>query len=112
MEKVWSGKIDEILKVGHQLSEIGLRNWALTKSQALFAVERFLEEQIPLLGGDVCENINGVIRPNYDSWHCDPIPNELNIDFLNRSILRARNYIETYPDRESERIFFALVPEV
>ena len=112
MESVWSNKIDEVLKVGHPLTEIGLRNWALTKSQALFAIERFLEYNIPVLGGDICENTDGLIKPNYDSWYCDPSPGETESEFLNRSIVKAKQYIEAYPIKKTDTIFFVLVPRV
>src|SRR5688572_6073976 len=112
MQVVWSNKIDEILKVGYQLTEIGLNNWALTKSQALSALEKFLEYGIPVLGGDVCENIDGVVRPNYDNWYCEPISDEDKISFIKRSIAKAEDYIKAYPIKEPDKIFFALVPGV
>ncbi|HET9825991.1 MAG TPA: Imm40 family immunity protein [Chitinophagaceae bacterium] len=112
MEIVWSDRIDEVLRVGRQLNAIGLRNWALTKPQALIALEKFSEFGIPVLGGDVYENIEGVIRPNYDSWHCDPLSDEDKVNFIKRSISTAERYIQAYPIKDPNKIFFALVPEV
>lgn len=112
MNLVWSIEIDEILKVGHQLNDIGLRNWALTKSQALTALEQLAARQIPILGGDVYQYIEGVIKPNYDSWYCDQLPDESKEAFLKRSIPKAKEYIEVYPIKEPDKIYFALVPDV
>jgi hypothetical protein len=112
MEVVWSNKIDEILRVGHQLTEIGLRNWALSKPQAIIAIQKFSKYRIPVLGGDVCEMLEGIIKPNCDSWHCDQYPDEKKDDYINRSISTARDYIESYPSQQSDKIFFVLVPGV
>lgn len=112
MEIVWSEKIDNILKIGHQLTDIGLKNWALTKLQVLSVIEQFLESGIPILGGDVCESIEGIIRPNYDSWHCDQLPDETKNNFLQRSLKKTKDYVILYPEKETQEIFFALVPDV
>jgi hypothetical protein len=111
MESVWSTEVDKVLNVGYQLSEIGLRNWALTKAQALVALEKLYSLQVPVLGGDVCERVNNIIRPNYDSWYCDPMPDEDKVDFLLRSIGKAKEYITAYKAREPNETFFVLVPD-
>lgn len=112
MDTIWSRKADEILKIGHPLNKVGVRNWALTKSDALAALEQFLRCHIPILGGDVYEEINGTIQSNYDSWHCDALPGETKNDFLIRSITKAKTYIEEYRATPSDRVFFAFVPDV
>ena len=71
MKPVWTFEVDEILKVGHQLTDIGLHNWALPKPEALKALEKLATLEVPVLGGDVCQDIEGIIKPNYDSWYCD-----------------------------------------
>lgn len=101
--------INEILKVGVSLESIGVKNWALSKEDAVKALDRFYELQIPILGGDVCENINGVIHYNYDSWYYDKQPNESQLDFVSRSIAKARDYINNYYSDNIEKIFFAFV---
>ncbi|WP_262511499.1 hypothetical protein [Deminuibacter soli] len=42
MEFLWSSEIDKILNIGLLLKDVGVNNWALTKSQALHAVDEFL----------------------------------------------------------------------
>ena len=111
MKTVWSYRIDNILKVGYSLDEAGLRNWALQKDDALNALIKLEELQVPILGGDVCEFINGILQYNYDNWYCDRLTNESHLDFVSRSIKKAKEYIEHYNIKESDKIFFALVPE-
>lgn len=110
METIWSEKADKILNIGTFLSPYGIRNWALTRSQALIVVEELLSERIAILGGDVCTNENNRIFPNGDGWYSDPLPNESMEDFLKRSIDKTRTYIENYPQREDVRLFFNIVP--
>ena len=103
--------VSEILKVGVSLESIGVKNWALSKEDAVKALDKFNELQIPILGGDVCEKINEVIQYNYDNWYCDRQPNESQFDFVNRSIDKARDYINNYNSENIENIFFAFVPD-
>ena len=93
MEVVLSSKIDEVLKVGYSLNEIGVDNWALNKSEALEALDKLSELGVPVLGGDVYEDIKGAIKPNYDSWYCDKLSEESVNEFVNRSIKETINYI-------------------
>ncbi len=109
---VWSNKVDEILSNGIYLEPIGIKNWALPQQEALQALSQFVELQIPILGGDVCEIVNGTIQYNYDNWYCDRLPTESHLDFVSKSIGKAREYIEHYDIREPDKIFFAFVPEV
>jgi hypothetical protein len=109
---MFSKKTEEILKIGKSLFDIGINNWALTKSDSIFAIERFYSLEVPILGGDVYEIINGVLQSNYDNWYCDPLPGETRKDFVNRSINKARNYIETYKGQGlNNNYFFVLVPD-
>lgn len=112
MKPVWTIEIDKILNVGHQLTDIGLHNWALTKAQALIALEQLSSLEIPILGGDVCHYADDVIKPNYDNWYCDRLSEETKNDFLNRSITKAKNYIELYQPLEPDKIYFVLVPDI
>lgn len=111
MRVVWSSKIDEVLKGGYYLlNEIGVNNWALKKSEALDALEKLLELKVPILGGDVYENSEGIIQPNCDNWYCDQLIEESKDDYVARSIKKAMDYVELYNAKESGKIFFVLVP--
>ena len=96
-------------QTGVSLESIGVKNWAFSKEDAIVVLDKYLELQIPILGGDVCVRSNEVIQYNYDNWHCDKVPDESNIDFVNRSIAVARNYISNYKMNNLENIFFAFV---
>lgn len=105
-------KIVEILKVGYSLEKIGVNNWALNKSQALNALEEFLISEISVLGGDVYENIDGIIQSNYDNWYCEPLIGENKSAFMIRSIGVAIKYIKEYKSENIERILFVFVPKI
>ncbi len=111
MKNSWSNKTTEILKIGKPLFSVGINNWALTKSESLAAIEHFDFLHIPIFGGDVYESIDGVLRPNYDNWYCEPLSEEIENDFFNRSIIKEKNYINSYQAKESDMIFFVLVPK-
>lgn len=111
MEQMWQKKIADILKTGKPLFEIGINNWALTKSEALTAIKQLDALGIGILGGDVYALTDEVFVSTYDNWYCDRGPNEEPLTFLSRSIDKAKQYIEAYNAQEPDKIFFALVPD-
>ncbi|GHV03681.1 hypothetical protein AGMMS50229_03410 [Campylobacterota bacterium] len=102
---------DDILSVGISLEHLGIKNWALSQFETLKALDRFESMQIPILGGDVCELRNGRIEYNYDNWYCNRLANEFNLNYITRSIDKAREYVKKYPIREYDKIFFVLTPD-
>ncbi len=112
MKMVWSDTIDNLLKNGLSLKEIGVNNWALRKNDALKVLQKFEEMQVAILGGDVCELKDGIIQYNYDSWHCDRLKEESDHDFVMRSIQDTKRYIEVYTVTNDDKIFFAFVPQL
>lgn len=110
MKIIWSVEIDNVLKCGRSLEKIGVQNWALEKEQALAAIFKFTALQIPILGGDVCEFMDGILQYNLDSWHCDQLLYEPKIDFVARSLEQAKQYIEGYKSITDRLVFFAFVP--
>jgi Immunity protein 40 len=102
---------DPILKVGIALDQIGIRNWGLTKSQALRALVEFEAMSMAVLGGDVYEAKDGLVRPQYANWYCDPLPSEPWPTFVTRSIAHCRSYIEKYKIDPAVEILFAIVPQ-
>lgn len=110
MENIrYSPEIDAILSVGLSLSEFGTNSWALTKEQALAALQKFKLTGTPILGLDVLKLENGIIDYTYDSSSYDRSDQESLNDYINNSINRAINYIEAYP---SEIVSFDLVPDI
>ncbi|PHS10573.1 MAG: hypothetical protein COA88_02170 [Kordia sp.] len=110
--KFWSTEIDEFFAIGYNLHELGVNNWALKKHEALTALKQLLILQVPILGGDVYEKHNGNIQQNYDNWYCNKLDDESKIDFIDRSIKIAIDYIENYNIQDEEFILFTLVPEI
>ncbi|MDI7175390.1 Imm40 family immunity protein [Leptospira santarosai] len=112
MDYLWPREIYEILNIGVHLSDVGVNNWALTKDQALLALEKFLKLDIPISGGDVYEYRKGIIESNYNNWYCNPDKMEANSEYVKRSIEKAVKYIQEYKIKENHQIYFVLIPEV
>ena len=111
MNAVWTKEIDDILKIGQSLKFMGISNWALCKSDALKALTILETINIGVLGGDVYLKNKQLLDANYDSWHCDRLNSEVDLQYVERSIAKAKKYIESYPNVEKE-VFFSIVPDV
>src|SRR5690606_21517807 len=82
---------------------------ALTKADALKAIELLSDSGIGILGGDVYEvESDGYFRPTYDNWYCnkDDFPPS---DFAKKSLKKASQYIESYRESENISIRYVLV---
>lgn len=111
MEKIWSNEIDAILSVGRSLTDVGVRNWALSRGEALAALAKLAEIEIAVLGGDVYSNIGRSLETNYDNWYCNRDELEPDSAYLKRSIAVAKDYITNYKAPEGS-VLFAIVPKV
>lgn len=107
----FSEKIDAVLSSGHWLGEIGVNNWALTKSSALHAIDVLEKSKIGILGGDVYCSVDGKLLPPRDNWYCNVTADEDDQAFAIRSAAKAREYVTAYPD-VSEVLGFAIMPRV
>jgi hypothetical protein len=110
MENIWSSEIDSILRVGHSLESVGVRNWALEREAALNALEQLCVLGVAVFGGDVYVANSSGVESNYDNWYCNRDVGETDVDFVVRSVAKARNYIANY--RAEGRVLFAIVPNV
>jgi hypothetical protein len=108
---VWSKEIDAVLSVGRPLDDIGVRNWALEREAALAALEQLSAMEVAVLGGDVLAVTHDNVRHNDDNWYCDRASSELDADFVERSISKARNYITHYRATGGGSVLFAIVPK-
>ncbi|WP_313025151.1 Imm40 family immunity protein [Pseudomonas lopnurensis] len=108
MSVIWSEQIDSILSCGISLDCVGIKNWALERDDALCAINELEALEVPILGGDVCQLIDGAIELTYDNWYCDQEPGELDSEFLKRSSDRARRYICNY---SMGKPLFVIVPK-
>jgi len=109
VQYVWSEQVDSILGAGESLEMLGVRNWALDQAGALEAVGRLSCQQIAVTGGDVYRPKNGRLEPTYDNWYCNRSDGERMCEYVERSIVIARNYISDYPNSDGGT-FFSLVP--
>jgi len=109
MRFVWSENIDPVLSRGIFLDDLGVRNWALSREDALHAIYEFEAIGVAILGGDVYQFVGEKAEQTYDSWYCDQGLGESDFEFLKRSLDVAKSYINNYlvPGR-----LFALVPQV
>ncbi|WP_368566253.1 Imm40 family immunity protein [Pseudoxanthomonas sp. UTMC 1351] len=111
MEIIWSTEVDGILAVGRSLVDIGVRNWALERRDALEALDKLSDLDIAVLGGDVYLKAGSSLTLSYDNWYCNCRDAEPQREFVVRSIAAARSYISRYKS-ESATPFFALVPKL
>lgn len=105
----WSEDVKAILSCGISLLKSGISNWALTENQSIHALNEFEKLNIPVLGGDVYEMIEGNLTSNYDNWYCNRNENEELNDFVTRSIIHAREYINNYTNPSGRETFFVFV---
>jgi len=111
MEIFWSSEIDAILSIGRSLEDVGVRNWALSRKDALAALTKLTEIDTAVLGGDVYSVSGGLVEANYDNWYCNRDEHEVDLAFVNRTIAVARNYIVNYQSPEGT-VLFAIVPKI
>jgi len=107
----FSKRIDEILNVGINLEEYGTSNWGLTKEQSLNVLKKFLKNNIAILGGDIYVEVDEYIKPNYDNWYCERCTYETKLQFVKRSNILAKSYIENYQPPNNTKYYFVLVPD-
>jgi len=107
----WPEKIESILSCGVTLHDMGVNNWALTKEQALAAFDKFTDQKISVLGGDVYELVDGSPESNYDNWYCEREGGESLEFFATRSVRQARAYVNNYNNPSGKETFYILVVE-
>lgn len=118
-----SDQVIEIFKVGHFIDEC--QNWALTKEQALNAIDQLEKIGIAILGGDVYERVKGDFIGSWDSWYSNIEEGESETSYIKRSVAASRSYINkfnyrisTYFIESSKRtgvipeIFFVIIPDI
>lgn len=111
MPTLWSPEVDAILCIGVPLAEGGVMNWALSRQDAINAIDRLMAMDTAILGGDVYAVDQKGSSLTYDNWFCERRPNESDVEFVKRSGEVARTYVQTYPVKDGI-YHFAIVPEV
>ena len=100
---------NRILESGISLNCIGVENWALTRSQALAALEGLKNLNSTVLGGDVIQFVKNAPRYTYDNWFCEMEDGESTTAFATRSLVVAKSFISDYRNADVQEPFFALV---
>ena len=111
MKIVWSEEVDAVLSVGYFMGPSGIRNWALSKNQAIAAIEKLEHMGVAILGGDVLVLTEPRYDYSYDNWNCEQQLGESKTEFVRRSAEIARNYIENYK-LYNVKCFFELAPDI
>lgn len=99
-----------ILSIGDSMHDQGVNNWALTQIQANAAIGKFLEIEIPILGGDVYLLRGTTYKGTNDHWALDPFPGELRKEYLVRTIEYAKQKVDLYSKFHGQNVRFVLVP--
>ncbi len=71
-------------------------------------IDLYEKEKIPILGGDVYKKVKNKFLPAYDNWCIDKEIYMTDKEYLEKSILETRIYIQNYSKKEN--IVFVLVP--
>ena len=90
---------------GIPLDDLGLREVALKRNDALAAVDLLRKASRSISGGDVYFKHGNKIEIAYANWHSDPKADENPEQFMQRSCFETKDYIEKFPDSESLPLF-------
>ena len=101
-------KVIEVLSIGDDLRKYGINNWALSKAQALLALEKLSAINKGLLGLDVMDMKGDKYEYSHENWSCELSEYGNLADFRKDSLLRAKRYILQFEDDE---VYFSFVPE-
>jgi hypothetical protein len=94
---------------GISLEQLGIRDIALERDEALLAVEILRKASIPIFGGDVYWKRGEAVELAYANWHSDPGLGEKPEHFASRSCLTAEDYIKKFCRPLDATVLFALV---
>ena len=101
--------LDLLESRGIPLRTLGLAETALSRDDAILAVNLLRNASIPILGGDVYfKKVTGM-ESAYANWHSDPMDGENRDGFATRSCLDSKNYIESFPSTEDTPIFVLVI---
>ncbi len=101
-----------IKQFGISISAIGEGELALTKKNAIIAVNLLSDSNVVIFGGDVYElKQNGYLYPTYDNWYCNK--NEFPTKLLGqRSREKALSFLENYKEKKGVDYRYVLVVDL
>ena len=109
--KVPDGYRTLLREKGIGLADLGLREVALGRADALDAVGLLRHADIAILGGDVYFHRRTGIETSHANWHADPAANEDARTYAARSCREAEAYIRSFPQTDGTALF-VLVPDL
>lgn len=81
------------MKLSYVLNELGIDGIAYSYETAIMKVHSFVEQRIPIVGGDVFLLVDDSPTSTDDSWYCEQMFHESYIDYVYRSGKVALEYI-------------------
>lgn len=106
---IWSDSIDSILQTGISLVEYGVSNFALSKTDALIAIEKLQSMGVIILGGDVYTREYNNWKSTGDNWYITHEEEQLGQKCVALSSERSVKFINNY---KTDNAYFAIVPKV
>jgi len=99
-----------LMSKGIRLSALGIREFALKRSDALEGLMLLRQARVPVLGGDVylCRDLR--IEPAYANWHTEQALGEDWHGYLRRSWDATEAYLESFHAIGNAEAIFVLVP--
>ena len=94
---------------GISLQSPGLTEVALSRDDAILAVDLLRTASIPILGGDVYFKKPTGIELAYANWFSEPLAGESRERFVTRSCLETERYIQNFPSTEATPIFVLVI---
>lgn len=91
---------------GRGLVRTRTRNWALTREQALNAIDKLRDANVAVLGGDVLSGPDESYRHTYNNWYFEPSTPSIDSDVVSSGALKASTYVRSYPHDDA---YFVLV---
>jgi len=103
-------KIDDfIIRNGISLLSVGVKNFALNRTDVLKLLRILEEQKVGVFGGGVYASENGKLSLTYDNWYTNRDASESDNSFSSRSISRASDHITSYAKTDA---FFALTLDI
>jgi hypothetical protein len=101
--------LQTILGIGRPLVEYGSTNWALSRPDALAAIECLERESRFILGGDVWLETKGKLARTGDNWFYQPTSFQAEPEQVAAAAKKAATYIRNYTEPRDGSAFFELV---
>lgn len=92
--------------------QMGTKDWAFNRDNALKALAIMRKENMPCYGGDVIKEKDGNFAfdyKDYGSWYYNRRENETQEQYVANSISEAEKYINNYPERHGN-YYYIIVP--